>query len=188
MFLKLVRYSTPRRVEEITLIKDVTACYKEEFFIQRIFHNILKLLSDSIQKMSFLINSYTKFFLNSGAIYKALTLKDKNTSTRLSTLFSFKLLRNFFLCSYITDSANKSFPSNLPSFMTTLWYFPNWILKLSRRSRTCSLYITSLTCIIFCIKLIETLKMDLAPCMISFYFLRISLSAFSLFNSFLEGL
>ena len=123
-----VKYSTPLRVDEITDIKEVIACYKELLSLFNILVTISKFPFYSILKISFLINSYTKFFHNSGAICNALTHKDNNTSTKLSVLFSLKCFSNFYLCSYITVSVIKSFPSNLPSFITILWYFPNYIL------------------------------------------------------------
>ena len=121
----MVRYSTPFSVEEITDIKDVIACFKELFWIFITFVIILKVFSVSILNMSLRINSYTKFFLSSGAICNAFTLNDNKTSTKLSILLSLRCFKNFCLCSYITVSPKSSLPSSLPSFITILWYLPN---------------------------------------------------------------
>ena len=53
-----------------------------------LYLKIITLSVASILKTSFLINSYTRFFLNSGAIYNALTLSDNKTSIIPSTFLS----------------------------------------------------------------------------------------------------
>ncbi len=75
-----VKYSTPLKVLLTTEISEVIACFNELLVILNIPSTKLKLLFSSIKNISFLINSYTKFFLNSGAIYNAFTLNDNNTS------------------------------------------------------------------------------------------------------------
>ena len=77
ILLLKVKYSTPRKVEETTEINDAIACFNELLLISSIPSTKSNLSVASILKTSFLISSYTKFFLNSGAICKAFTLDSK---------------------------------------------------------------------------------------------------------------
>jgi len=72
-----VRYSIPRNVDTITLIKDVTACLSDLFLMLRISMRKSKLSVWLILKISLRMSSSTKFFLSSGAIWRALTLNDR---------------------------------------------------------------------------------------------------------------
>lgn len=138
-FIKLIRlttisfpfvimYSTPFNVETITLIKARIACYKDGCSTSMISLRNEFLLFVLNRKMSLRISSYTKFFLSSGEIYSAFTLKLSKTSTRpLMSPWDFAWI-NFFLCSCITVSENKADLSQSPSEIRTWSYLSSCTL------------------------------------------------------------
>lgn len=70
-----VMYSIPLRVDTITLIKEVIACFKDLFFMFKIYRRNSKFSVWTILKISLLISYSTRLFLSSGAICNALTLR-----------------------------------------------------------------------------------------------------------------
>jgi len=73
----VVRYSIPLRVDTMTEMREVTACLKLLFLLLSIVIKKLKLSFWVILNISLRISSSTRFFLSSGAICRALTLRDK---------------------------------------------------------------------------------------------------------------
>lgn len=76
----LVIYSIPRRVDTMTLMREVTAWRSDLFLMLSISMMKSKLSFCVILKMSRLISSSTKVLRSSGAICKALTLSESNIS------------------------------------------------------------------------------------------------------------
>ncbi len=58
----------PLKVDTITLIKEVIACFSDLFFMFKISNKNSKSSDCEILKISLLINYYTRVFLSSGAI------------------------------------------------------------------------------------------------------------------------
>ena len=121
-------YSTPLSVEVITEIKLSKEWVSAGLTISSISAKNWFLTLVSNRKMSFLISSYTRFFLSSGDIYRALTLRDRSTSTMPLTLPSTLALMSLFLCSVITVSLKSLLLSHRPSLLRIWSYFSNWIL------------------------------------------------------------
>ena len=92
----------PLKVETMTLISDVIACFRDLFFMLKMSIKKSKFYVWVILKMSLLISSSTKVFLNSGAICKALTLKLSKISMIPSIYLSLKCCYSFCLWSLIT--------------------------------------------------------------------------------------
>ena len=118
--LLYVMYSIPLIVDTTTLIKEVIACRKDLFLMLRIWSKNLKFSSWLILKISLLISYSTKLFRSSGAIWSALTLRERRISIIPSTLLSVTCCSNLFLWSFITFSLMSSVPYTLPSFIIIL--------------------------------------------------------------------
>ena len=113
----ITMYSTPFSVETITLKSDSKEWHTAyENFAHSINSNRKSFLALVVnKKTSFLISSYTRFFLNSGDIYSALTLSESSTSMIPLMLLSTLACISFCLCSDITASENSSDRSHRPS-------------------------------------------------------------------------
>lgn len=124
----VIKYSTPLSVLAITLMKLRMACCRPGcLMFRRSIRNWSLTLLQSM-KTSFLTSSYIKFFLSSGDIYKAFTLRDNKTSTMPLTLPWVFAYISLFLCSVITASLNSLVRSALPSDESIWSYLSNWIL------------------------------------------------------------
>jgi len=111
----VIKYSTPLSVLAITLMKLKMACYRPGCLIFRRSMRNWSLTLLYSMKTSFLTSSYIRFFLSSGDICNAFTLRDNKTSTIPLTLPCVFAWISLFLCSVITASLNSLVLSALPS-------------------------------------------------------------------------
>ena len=145
------------------LIKLNSACRRFAFWIERSSIKNLFLLRVLSKNMSFLMISYTRFFLNQGTICKAFTRKDKRTSIIRRVSPSSLALANLVLCSSITFSLNNSLRSQRPSLVRILLYLPSCTLQLSIVSpRFSATLLPSLMLCSCCRQLIAMLKIQRA--------------------------
>ncbi len=120
-FVKM--YSTPFNVLTTIETSDKIAWRNGAFWYDSSSSRNWFLLGDFIRKMSFLIISYTRFLRSSGAIWSALTLKDKSTSIIPRESPVFLAYISFTLCSCMTLSLKSSERSHRPSVLSIWLYF-----------------------------------------------------------------